>query len=158
MLFISCTSVAAATGLSSIPLAKACKVMPKLLNSSTSRSVGYFARSPMVRIPIFRSFGAVRLPTMNSSETGRGHNFFSSSSGKSVMILLGFSNSPAIFASSLLQLMPMLTVKPSSVKMRCWIVLAASRGGPKRASMPVYSKKPSSMLNCSMRSEYSPKS
>ena len=50
----------------------------------------------------------------NSSRTGSGQSFFSSSHGKSVCTLFGFSKSPAIFASSLLLETPILTVKPNS--------------------------------------------
>ena len=50
----------------------------------------------------------------------------------SVWHLSGFSKSEAILASSLLGATPMLTVKPSSSRMRSRIRLATSRGCPKR--------------------------
>ena len=63
--------------------------------------------------------------------------------------LLGFSKSPAIFARSLLEEMPTLTVKPSSSRTFRRNASAAMTGGPKSRAVPVMSTQASSMEYCS---------
>ena len=76
------------------------------------------------------SLRSVAGPSMNSSRTGSGQSFCGTSSGNSVWTLSGFSNSPAILASSLLDEMPIFTVKPSSSRMRVRSSSAAATGEP----------------------------
>ena len=87
------------------------------------------ARSYTVWAPVNGSFNvsaydglsADDLPQRKSSPTGSGHILPSISSGNSVCTLSGFSKSLAIFARSLLDDMPTLTVKPSSRRIRSLI-------------------------------------
>ena len=88
------------------------------------------------------------------SHTGSGHIFSCISSGKRVCTLSGFSNSPAIFASSLLLEIPTFTVNPRVSRISSFSRCAVSRGLPNRACVPVMSAKASSMLYCSTTSEY----
>ena len=103
----------------------------------------------MVWIPRFSIFFWAEPPTKNSSRMGSGHSFDGISSGNSVWHLSGFSKSEAILANSLLGATPMLTVNPSSRRIRSRIWLATSSGAPNKWMVSVMSRKISSMLNFS---------
>jgi hypothetical protein len=131
-----------------------CQIVSPCRPSFCFKKTGSAAASwPIVRMPMSRSLSSVARPTKNSSPAGSGQSLSGSSGGKSVCTLSGFSKSPAILASSLLQEMPMFTVKPSSSRMRFLSRSAASTGGPQRDSVPVMSAQASSIENCSTAGE-----
>ena len=107
------------------------------------------ARSPMVLIFASAKRLADAPPTNSSSPTGSGHIFCGISSGNSVCTLSGFSKSLAILAQSLFRPIPIFTVKPSSSRIRSLISWARAIGFGYMCSVPVKSRKHSSMENSS---------
>ena len=151
MLLACCTSVS--TGESSRPLALSCiwiaNFFPTIPVSSSGR---VDASCPIVLIPYEFSLNAVFFPTQSRSPTSSGHIFAFTSSVQSVWTLSGFSKSEAIFASSLLEPTPTLTVNPSSAWILSFNSIATATGSlPYRRRL--ISMKHSSMENFSSTGE-----
>ena len=72
------------------------------------------AKSPIVLILIFESFGIVFLPSINNSETFSVHILLGISFSYNVCTLSGFVKSDAILANNLLCATPTFTVNPNS--------------------------------------------
>ncbi len=105
-------------------------------------------------MPSVCSVRSVDFPTRNRSPTGSRHILSGISCGNSVCTRSGFLKSLAIFASSLFVDIPTFTVNPSSRRISSLMRAADSTGGPKSFSVPVMSTKHSSILHCSILSEY----
>ena len=129
---------------SSIPLAKLCMIFPDFPKLAVRISIGIFASSPMVSIPILLSSFCVALPTPHNIVTGNFSNFPLTSSFVKITNPSGFSSPDANFAKNLLCEIPAEQVSFVFSNILFFIFFAISTGKPNRLRAPVTSKNASS--------------
>lgn len=98
----------------SMPFAYSHIIIPCFPNFFDNNSLSVLAKSPIVLILIFESFGIVFLPSINNSETFSVHILLGISFSYNVCTLSGFVKSDAILANNLLCATPTFTVNPNS--------------------------------------------
>ena len=97
-----------------MPFAYSHIIIPCFPNFFDNNSLSVLAKSPIVLILIFESFGIVFLPSINNSETFSVHILLGISFSYNVCTLSGFVKSDAILANNLLCATPTFTVNPNS--------------------------------------------